>query len=159
MHFILLRHLHLENTNFISLVFLSGGDKLHDVTLLERSIENSVIHDNSPERVEHAVEDQRLQRLVRISCRRRNAVHNCFEHLVNSKSCSRARVENFFSLAADEVYYLIFYFLNHRTIHVDLVDDWNNLEVIVDGEVEIADCLGLDALRSVYEQQAAFAGG
>src|SRR5690606_25653220 len=146
MHFILLRHLHLENAHFIGCVFLSGEDKFHDVACLERSVQNSVIHDDAPEGIEHAIEDQRLQRLARISRWLTNAVHNCFAYLAYCAACSRARVENLLSLAADGVCGLIFYLPNHRTIDVDLVDDWNDLGVIINGEVEIADCLRLDAL-------------
>src|SRR5690606_38085325 len=137
MHFILLRHLHLENANFIGLVFLASGDKLYDVTLLERSIENSVIHNDSSKRIEHAVEDQRLQRRAWMSCCRRNAVDNCIQHVVTSESCSRARVEDLLSRAANEVYELVSHFFHHRTIRVDLVDAGNDLAATLAAEVEI----------------------
>lgn len=41
---------------------------------------------------------------------------------------------------------------------VDFVDDWDNFEALVDGEVGIGDGLGFDALGGVDEEEGAFAG-
>ena len=42
---------------------------------------------------------------------------------------------------------------------VNLIDDRNDLEVIVHGQKEIGDGLGLDALGGVYQKKDPFAGG
>src|SRR6187455_1019586 len=42
---------------------------------------------------------------------------------------------------------------------VDLVDNRNDLEVVLDGEIGICQRLRLDALRGIDEQQCAFASG
>ena len=46
-----------------------------------------------------------------------------------------------------------------RARQIDLVDDRDDLEVVVDGEIRVGQRLRLDALRGVDEQQRAFARG
>ena len=46
-----------------------------------------------------------------------------------------------------------------RAGQVDLVDDGNDLEVVVDGQIRVGERLRLDALRGIDEQQRALAGG
>ena len=42
---------------------------------------------------------------------------------------------------------------------IDFVDDGDDLEAVRDGEVGVGECLGLDALRCIDDEQRAFAGG
>ncbi len=42
-------------------------------------------------------------------------------------------------------------------LQVDLVDDGNDFEAVIDGEIGIGECLGFDALRGVDDEQRAFA--
>ena len=48
-------------------------------------------------------------------------------------------------------------FVRLRAWQVDLVDDRNDLEVVLDGEVRVGERLRFDALRGVHQQQRAFA--
>jgi len=42
---------------------------------------------------------------------------------------------------------------------IDFIDDRDDLEVILDGQVEVADGLGFDSLGGVYHQHGPFTGG
>ena len=42
---------------------------------------------------------------------------------------------------------------------IDLVDDGNDFEAVIDGEIGIGESLGFDSLRGVDDQQRAFARG
>ena len=42
---------------------------------------------------------------------------------------------------------------------IDFVDDGNDFEAVIDGEIGIGEGLGFDALRGVDDEQRAFAGG
>ena len=63
------------------------------------------------------------------------------------------------AVEADDVGDLAPRLLRLRARQVDLVDDRDDLEVVLDGEVRVGERLRLDALRRVDEQQRAFAGG
>jgi len=43
-------------------------------------------------------------------------------------------------------------------LQVDLIDDGNNLQAVIDGEIGIRERLCFDALRCVNNQQRTFAG-
>ena len=60
---------------------------------------------------------------------------------------------------ADDVLDLALALVRLRARQVDLVDDRNDLEVVVDGEIGVGQRLRLDALRRVNQQQRALAGG
>ena len=60
---------------------------------------------------------------------------------------------------ADDVLDLAACFLGLRAGQIDLVDDGDDLEVAVDGEVRVGQRLRLDALRRIHQQQRAFARG
>jgi len=49
--------------------------------------------------------------------------------------------------------------LGHRAGQVHLVEDGDDFEVVLQGEVEVGDGLRLDALRGVHDEQRALAGG
>ena len=59
---------------------------------------------------------------------------------------------------ADDLFDLPPALLDLRAGQIDLVDDRDDLEVAVDGEVGVGQRLRLDALRGVDEQQRALAG-
>ncbi len=42
------------------MVFLAGGDKLYEIVRTDRTVDNFEIGYDSPERIEHGVEDQSL---------------------------------------------------------------------------------------------------
>ena len=42
---------------------------------------------------------------------------------------------------------------------IDLVDDGNDFEAVIDGEIGVGQGLGFDALGGIHDQQRAFAGG
>ena len=48
---------------------------------------------------------------------------------------------------------------NVGALQIDLVDDGNDLEAVIDGEIGVGERLGFDALRGVDDEQRAFAGG
>ena len=47
---------------------------------------------------------------------------------------------------------------NVCALQIDLVDDGNNFEAVIDGEIGVGEGWGFNALRSVDYQQSAFAG-
>ena len=68
----------------------------------------------------------------------------------------RARENRVVSLESDEVFNLFDRFFRFRARQVDLINDWNQLEIVFDREVSIRQRLCFNALRSVYDQQRPF---
>ena len=64
-----------------------------------------------------------------------------------------ARVE------ADDVFDLLLDAVGFGRRQVDLVEDGDEFEIVLDGEICVGKRLGLDALRGVDDEQRAFAGG
>ena len=63
------------------------------------------------------------------------------------------------AVEADDLLDLAARLFGLRAGEIDLVDDRNDLEAVLDGEVGVGQRLRLDALRGVDQQQRAFAGG
>ena len=59
---------------------------------------------------------------------------------------------------ADDLFDLSAHFVGLRARQVDLVDDRDDLEVVLDGQVRVRERLRFDALRRVHEQQGALTG-
>ncbi len=71
----------------------------------------------------------------------------------------RARQNRLARIEPDDVFDLALGFVRLRARQIDLVDDRDDLEVVLDGQVSVRQRLRLDALRGVDEEQRAFAGG
>ena len=80
------------------------------------------------------------------------------QYVVYSLPCLARGIDDVVEVATDEVDNLVGHLFGHGVGHVDFVDDWHNLQVVVYGHVEVAYGLGLHALRGVNHQQCAFAG-
>jgi hypothetical protein len=150
-------HLELQHADLVGVVLAAGVEELHVVALAERAVEDAVIGDDAAERVEDRIENQRLQRAVFVAFRCRDALHDGFEHLLDAEARFARREQDFVVLAAYEVDDLILHLVDHGRIHVDLVEHGDDFEVVADGQVEVRDGLGLDALRGVDHQQGPLA--
>ena len=135
----------------------TGGHELDAVALLERALHHAQLNDGAAVAVVPAVEQQRAQRRVgdrpwaaecapprppaprarrRRSCRWRTA-RRCSRCPTTSSICSATR--------------------RRRRRQVDLVQDRNDLEVVLDGQIGVGHGLSLNALRRVDDQERAFA--
>ena len=123
------------------------------------AVEDAVIGDDAAERVEHRVEDQRLQRCVLVALRSRDALYDRFEHLLDAQPRLARRQQDVLVLAADQVDHLILDLVDHGRVHVDLVQYGDDFEVVSHSQIEVRYGLCLNALRGVHHQQRAFARG
>jgi len=63
-----------------------------------------------------------------------------------------------FTRYAQRILQLLAAFFNHGVGQVDFVDDRNDFQAGIDGEIGVGDGLGFDALRGVHEEGGAFTG-
>ena len=104
------------------------------------------ISNNSTERVEHRVEDQCLERCFRVSLRSRNLLHDGIQKRSHAKSCSGGHLIYVLRLAAEKFADLVGHDFRTGSVHVNLIQDRDNLQSMLDGLVKIGNGLGLNAL-------------
>ena len=89
-----------ENATGQGIVFFPGSDKLHAVALADDPILYFEISDDSPEGVEHRVEDKALERRLRVARRRRHLFDNGVQDVINPFARLPARPEDVLAVAA-----------------------------------------------------------
>ena len=90
---------------------------------------------------------------------RGHALDDGFEHVGHALAGLGADEDGVGGVEADGAFD---HFLGARDVgagQIDLVDDRNDFEAVIDGEIGIGERLGFDALRGIDDQQRAFAGG
>ena len=128
---------HPQHPDLIGIVFLAGGDKLHMLPRLQRAVEDAEIGDDAPEGIEHRIENQGLQRSVLVPFRRTDVLHNGLQNQINPFACLGTRLNNLLALAAQQLHNLVLNLLRHGGRHVNLVHHRNDVQVVVNGHVEV----------------------
>ena len=148
-----------QNTDFVGVVFLAGVHELYLVALVHRAVLDAEQNFDAAVGVENRVENQGLQRCFRVAFGGRNALADGVQNGFDANAGLARGVDNVFRLAADQVHDLVGHFLRHGVRQVDLVEHRNDFQVVPDGQVQVGNGLGLNALRGIHDQQRAFAGG
>ena len=123
------------------------------------AVDNLEIGDDASKGIEHGVEDERLEWGRGIALWRRDALNDGIENIMHAFARARRCANDLLALAAKEVDNLVFYLVGHRIGHVALVDDGNDLQIVIDGHIEIGDGLSLNALSGIHHQKRTLAGG
>ena len=105
------------------------------------------------------VEDERLQRRVGIADRRRDALDDGVEQLVDALAGLGADAQDLVGGDAEHLLDLVGVPVGVGRRQVDLVEGGDDLEVVLEGEVAVGERLGLDPLGGVDEEDGALAGG
>src|SRR5262249_28378221 len=129
------------------------------LALLQAAVDDAGEHDNTEVRVVPAVDQHGLQRLRRVAFRGRQALDNGFKHGFDVEarfgrdpdSCRRIDTDNILDLLLDAV------FIGRRQIN--LVEDGQDLEIVIEGLIDVGERLRLDALARVNHEDGALAGG
>ena len=135
----------------------TGRHEPDGIAFGERSVDDADQADHAPVGVVVRIEHQGAQRRRRIPFRRREAVDDGFEQLVDAfpglgrdpDRLIRRAAEHGGQLAGDSVW------IGRRQI--DLVDDRDDLEAFLDGEIGIGQRLGLDTLGGIGHQERSLA--
>ncbi len=149
----------MKIAQLLGVVILALGHEAQLHALADRSIDHADDDHDAPVRVVPRIEDEGLQRRLGIAGRRRQPLDDRLEDLGHAGALLGARQERMAAVEADDVGDLAPRFLGLRARQIDLVDDRDDLEVVVDGEVGVRQRLRLDALRRVNQQERALAGG
>ena len=149
--------LEFQGAHLFGIVLHAGVEEFHLVARPHRAVHDLEIGDDAAEGVENRVENQRLQGSVRISLRRGNLVHDGVQDGRHALARAGRYLEDLFRRAAQQVAHLIRHHLHLRAFHVDLVQDGNDFQPVIDGQIKVGNGLGLNALRCIHHQQGTLA--
>ena len=151
-------HVHPQHAHFVGIILLAGIEELNLVTLADDTVLYLEIGDNATERIEHRVENQRLQRSILITFGMGNALDNGSQNLFHTHTRLTRCTDNLLTLTTDQFDDFILHLVGHGAGHVAFVDDRDNLQVVLDGHIKIRNSLCLHALRSIDNEQRTLAG-
>ncbi len=147
-----------KDTEAVDLVVLSLCHQLDLHLRLHHAVDHAHDDDDPAVRVVPGVEDERLERRVCDARWRMEASDHRLEDVLNAGALLGARQDGVGTVEADDVFDLTLALVGLRARQVDLVDDRNDLQVVLDGEVRVGERLRLDALRGIDQQQRPLAG-
>ena len=124
---------------------------------MQHAVEEPDVEDHAAVDVVDAVEDEGLERLVLGAGRRRYALDDRREDLVDALAGLGAREQHLGGVDPERLLHLLHDLFGPGGGEVDLVDDGDDREVVVDGLEGVGDGLGLDALGGVDEEERPFA--
>ena len=130
-------HLHLEHSDLICIIFLSGIEELDLVTLADGSVHNLEICDDSSERIEYRVKDKGLERCLRITLRSRNSLDDGIQNLFDAFSGLARSKQDILSLASDKIYHLVSHYIHHSRLDIDLIQHRDDFQIVLDGQIKI----------------------
>ena len=107
--------------------------------------------------IELRVEDQRAQAIV-MALRRWNSMDDRFEDLLDADAVLGAGEDAFAAFHHQQLLDLAHHALGIGSGQIDLVDHWNDREIVFERKVIVCQRLRLDALSGVDDQHGPFAG-
>ena len=125
----------------------------------EQAVHDPDVGDDAPVGVVDRVEDQRPGRRVAIAVRGRDLLDDRVQQVGDSLAGLGRDLEHVRDRAADDVGDLGGVLLRLRRRQVDLVQHRDQVQVGLDGQVQVGERLRLDPLRGVDQQDRALAGG
>ena len=147
-----------EIAHFGNSVYFARGHHADIHAGADGAVLHAHIGDGPLVRIEDAVEDQAAERFLRIIFRRGDALHDGFEHLVHVLPRLRADFNGVGHVEADDVLHFFFHALRVGGRQIDFIDDRDDLQIVVEGEIDVRQRLRLHALRGVDDEDRPFAG-
>ena len=145
-----------KHPNFIGPVLAPGGHEFHEVAFVNGAVEDAEVRDDATERVEDRIEDHRLERLLHVALGCRDAFNHSLENGFDTQACFAAGGQDVLHVASNEVDDLFAHHFRICRIQVHFVEHGNDLQVMLQRQVQVADGLGLNALGGVHNQKRTF---
>ena len=147
-----------DHADLERLVGAAGRHHQAALALGQQPVDHPHVRDDSPVGVVHRVEDQRAGRRGRITGGRGNLADDRVQQFPDALPRLGRDAQHVAGVAADDVGDLLRVPPGLGRGQVDLVQDRDDLQVRLEGHVEVGQRLRLDALRRVDEQHGALAG-
>jgi len=153
-------HLGGEDTGLLDLVGFGGVEEFDAGALLHGTGEAADIGDDAAEVVVDGVEDGAAEEVVLgVVFGRGDAGDDGLEDVLDADAHLGGGGDGVLAGDGEDILELLLAFLDVRGGEVDLVDDGDDGEVLLHGEVEVRDGLGFDALGGIDHEDGTFAGG
>ena len=141
------------------LILLARSHEFHVVALAYCAVDDFEVCDDASERVEHRVENQSLERSVRVAYRCRHTLHYGLQNLGHAHSGFAAGADYLVAFASQQVDYLILHLVGVGRVKIAFIDYRYYLQIVVDGHVQVRYSLSLYALRRIHYKQRTLARG
>ncbi len=125
--------------------------------LSDAAVHDAHERDDAAVGVEVRVEDERLERRVRITHGMRHVLHDGLERVLHTLARLAAREDRFVRRNRETLLDLVAHALRIRGGKVDLVDERDDLQMRVHRQLRVGDRLRLNALGRVHDEQHALA--
>src|SRR6266436_6430473 len=152
-------HVGSEHPHLLDLVRLAVRHEEHAHPRAHAPVDQPDVDHDPLVRVVVRVEDERLERRLRVPRGRRNPADDGLEHFRHSGAVLGRDRERCVAVESQDLRDLRPRAFDVGRGQVDLVDDRHDLEPAVHGEVEIGEGLRLDALARVHDEDGALARG
>ena len=149
---------HLEDTYLVSHILLSRIEELDLVAGMDNAVLDLIVRDDAPERVEDRVENQCLERSLRVACRSRNLFHDGIQKRRHTLTSPCRNMIHLLRLAAEQLANLISHHIRPGSIHIYLVQNRDNLKAMLNRLIQVRNRLSLNTLRSIHHQQSPLTG-
>ena len=138
------------------------GARRHQLNLVlrtDRAVHHAHEHHDADVVVEPGVDDEGLERRLRIALGRGNVAHDALENLVDAETRLRGTGNRIRRIDADHVLDFLGSGNRIRARKVHLVEDRDHGNAEINRGVAVGHCLRLNALRRIDDEERAFAGG
>ena len=147
-----------EDPNPRHLRFPARGHHANPHSAFQHAIDDPHVGDDPQIGVEVTVEDERLQRLIRVSRRRRNVLNHTLQDVGDAPAFLGAGQHALGNVDGQRLVHLLHDPVRVRRREVDLVDDRQDGQIVIHGQAHVGQGLSLDPLGGVHHQDGALAG-
>ena len=146
-----------KGTDLHDLGFRSCSHHEHRRALFHCSLFDPAEYDDALIGVIFGIKDQRLERRVRVACRRRDLLHDLLEDLMDILSCLCRDQRRVLRVEPDHILDLFLHSVRIRARQIDLVDDRHDIQIVIQGKINIRQSLRLHALSRVHNKDRSVA--
>ena len=125
----------------------------------EPAVPQAAEYNDTPVRIIQGVKDQGLERGIRIAVGRRYIGDDCLQDILHPQSLLGGNKGSFRGIQSDDILDLFPHRFRLGRGEVDLVNDRKDIQVVLQGQIDIGQGLGLDPLCRVHDQDRSVAGG
>ena len=123
-----------------------------------RSFFDPAKYDNAFVGIVQGIEDQCLQRCFRISRRRRDLLYDLFQYLINIQTRLGRDQRRILGFNADHIFDLFNNTLRLGAWKVDLIDNRHDIQIMIQCQIHICQCLRFHTLCRIYDKNRSVTG-
>ena len=126
-----------KGANFVGIILFAGVHKLHPVALTDSAILDPENNFDTPVGVEVRVENEGLQGTIGFAFWGWNTFYNSRQNFGNTDAFFARSRDNIGAFATQQVHHLVFDLFGHGTRQVNFIENGNDNEVVIEGQIQI----------------------